>query len=185
MTCRHFAGQPEILGYVNFLCDKFDLRRSIQFNTSVRSAHFDDRTRSWRVVDLDGNAYTSRWLLTAIGFLSAPTLPNIPGVEDFKGEAHHTSRWPKDGVTFHGKRVGVIGTGATGIQAIQEIAKDVGHLTVFQRTPNWAVPLHNKPIGKEEMQVIREDYPNLFDKCNRSFMNFLHMPVSSSRKQKS
>ncbi|KAK3116585.1 hypothetical protein LTR53_002883 [Teratosphaeriaceae sp. CCFEE 6253] len=173
---EHFAGQPEILAYINFLCDKFDLRRDIQFHTKVISAHFDQARNGWRVTDDAGKQYTCQWLVTAIGFLSAPTLPNIPGVKDFEGEAHHTSRWPKDGVSFEGKRVGVIGTGATGIQAIQEIAKNVGHLTVFQRTPNWAVPLHNSPISKEEMREIREGYPELFDRCRRSYMNFLHMP---------
>ncbi|KAK0789655.1 hypothetical protein LTR03_009123 [Friedmanniomyces endolithicus] len=141
---EHFAGQPEILAYINFLCDKFDLRSDIQFHTKVTTAHFDQSNNSWRLTDDDGRQYTCRWLITAIGFLSAPTLPNIPGVQDFKGEAHHTSRWPQHPVTFENKRVGLIGTGATGIQCIQEIAKTAGHLTVFQRTPNWAVPLHNK-----------------------------------------
>ncbi|KAK5719656.1 hypothetical protein LTR17_015283 [Elasticomyces elasticus] len=173
---EHFAGQPEILAYINFLCDKFDLRSDIQFDTKAASAHFDQSNNSWRVTDDAGKQYTCRWLLTAIGFLSAPTLPNIPGVQDFKGESHHTSRWPKQPVTFEGKRVGIIGTGATGIQSIQEIAKTAGHLTVFQRTPNWAVPLHNGPISKEEMAAIRDDYPALFERCRKSYMNFLHMP---------
>ncbi|KAK5700122.1 hypothetical protein LTR17_023197 [Elasticomyces elasticus] len=173
---EHFAGQPEILAYINFLCDKFDLRSDIQFDTKVASAHFDQGSNCWRVTDDVGKQYSCRWLLTAIGFLSAPTLPNIPGVQDFKGESHHTSRWPKQPVTFEGKRVGIIGTGATGIQSIQEIAKTAGHLTVFQRTPNWAVPLHNGPISKEEMAVIRDDYPALFERCRKSYMNFLHMP---------
>ncbi|KAK5730186.1 hypothetical protein LTR15_000120 [Elasticomyces elasticus] len=175
---EHFAGQPEILAYINFLCDKFDMRSDIQFDTKVASAHFDQSNNYWRVTDDAGKTYTCRWLLTAIGFLSAPTLPNIPGVQDFKGESHHTSRWPKQPVTFEGKRVGIIGTGATGIQSIQEIAKTAGHLTVFQRTPNWAVPLHNGPISKEEMAVIRDDYPALFERCRKSYMNFLHMPES-------
>ncbi|KAK0969023.1 hypothetical protein LTR91_016480 [Friedmanniomyces endolithicus] len=173
---EHFAGQPEILAYINFLCDKFDLRSDIQFHTKVTTAHFDQSNNSWRLTDDDGRQYTCRWLITAIGFLSAPTLPNIPGVQDFKGEAHHTSRWPQHPVTFENKRVGLIGTGATGIQCIQEIAKTAGHLTVFQRTPNWAVPLHNSPISTEEMSTIRQDYPAIFDRCHRSYMNFLHMP---------
>ncbi|KAK5676844.1 hypothetical protein LTS10_010608 [Elasticomyces elasticus] len=175
---EHFAGQPEILAYINFLCDKFDLRSDIQFDTKVASTHFDQSKNCWRVTDDAGKQYSCRWLLTAIGFLSAPTLPNIPGVQDFKGESHHTSRWPKQPVTFEGKRVGIIGTGATGIQSIQEIAKTAGHLTVFQRTPNWAVPLHNGPISKEEMAAIRDDYPALFERCRKSYMNFLHMPES-------
>ncbi|KAK0343727.1 hypothetical protein LTR02_005786 [Friedmanniomyces endolithicus] len=118
---EHFAGQPEILAYINFLCDKFDLRSDIQFHTKVTTAHFDQSNNSWRLTDDDGRQYTCRWLITAIGFLSAPTLPNIPGVQDFKGEAHHTSRWPQHPVTFENKRVGLIGTGATGQYSVMNI----------------------------------------------------------------
>ena len=109
-----------------------------------------------------------------MGVLSNPTLPNVPGVEDYKGEACHTARWPKDPVSFEGKRVGIIGTGATAIQAIPEIAKSVGHLTVFQRTPNWAIPLHNAKITKEEMKQIRNGYPDLFERCLQTRMCFIH-----------
>ena len=109
-----------------------------------------------------------------MGVLCNPTLPNVPGVQDYKGEACHTARWPKEPVKFEGKRVGIIGTGATAIQAIPEIAKTVGHLTVFQRTPNWAIPLHNAKITPEEMKEIRQGYPELFKRCLATRMCFIH-----------
>lgn len=108
-----------------------------------------------------------------MGILNEPTYPDIPGLQDFKGEAFHTARWP-DNVSLEGKRVGIIGTGATGIQTIQEIAKLVGHLTVFQRTPNWSAPLHNSKIGPDEMRDIRARYPDIFRLCNESWSCFIH-----------
>src|SRR3546814_4152102 len=115
--------------------------------------------------DLDGSRHTARFLVTAVGPLSAPTYPRIPGVEDFRGVAHHTGLWPKEPVDFTGKRVAVIGTGATSVQAIQEIAKTAGHLTVFQRRPNWCTPLHNRPIEPAEMETSRPGYPELLQHC--------------------
>lgn len=99
---------------MNFICDKFGLREDIQFKTRVKSAHWLDDIRVWKLTDEDGKSYTSRFLVTGIGVLSNPTLPNVPGVQDFQGEACHTARWPKEPVNFEGKRVGIIGTGATG-----------------------------------------------------------------------
>ncbi|KAK5175838.1 uncharacterized protein LTR77_000978 [Saxophila tyrrhenica] len=172
---EHFAPQYETEKYLNFICDKFNLREDIQFNTRIQSAKFlDDERRMWEVTDTSGNVYTSRFLITAMGVLSNPTLPNVPGVSHYKGEAFHTARWPKDHVSFEGKRVGIIGTGATAIQAIPEIAKNVGHLTVFQRTPNWAIPLHNAKISPEEMADIRAGYPEMFEKLQKTRMCFIH-----------
>lgn len=111
---EHFAPQPETERYLNFICDKFGLREDIQFKTRVKSAHWLDDIGGWKLADESGKTYTSRYLITGIGVLSNPTLPNVPGVEDFKGEACHTARWPKEPVSFEGKRVGIIGTGATG-----------------------------------------------------------------------
>jgi cation diffusion facilitator CzcD-associated flavoprotein CzcO len=115
-------------------------------------------------------------MITAIGLLSAPTMPKIPGVESFKGQSCHTARWPHEGVDFTGKRVAVIGTGATGVQTIQEVAKTAGQLTVFQRTPNWCAPLHNDKISREEMKEIRASYPDIFKRCLETFACFLHTP---------
>jgi cation diffusion facilitator CzcD-associated flavoprotein CzcO len=116
----------------------------------------------------------ARLLITAIGPLSAPTMPTIPGVESFRGEAYHTGRWPHEPVSFASKRVAVIGTGATAVQAITEIAKTVGHLTVFQRTPNWCAPLHNRPIDASTQARIKATYPETFAICRESFGCFIH-----------
>jgi cation diffusion facilitator CzcD-associated flavoprotein CzcO len=173
---EHFAGQPETLRYLNHVADKFDLRRDIQFNSRVTAAHYKDETRSWDVTLEDGGRYGTRFLITAIGPLSAPTMPRIAGVESFKGWSFHTARWPKEPVSFEGKRVAVIGTGATGVQTIQEVAKTVGHLTVFQRTPNWCAPLHNSRITEEEQRQIKASYPEIFARCQETFACFLHTP---------
>jgi cation diffusion facilitator CzcD-associated flavoprotein CzcO len=173
---EHFAGQPETERYLNHVADRFDLRRDIRFESLVTAAHFDESGRSWDVRLADGGRYRTRFLITAIGVLSAPTLPRIEGVESFRGQAFHTAHWPKQPVSFAGKRVGIIGTGATAIQAIQTIAKDVGHLTVFQRTPNWAAPLHNSKIDAEEMNRIRARYDEIFARCHETPGCFIHAP---------
>ena len=173
---EHFAPQPETERYLNYIADKFDLRRDIRFNSRVVAAHYRDDRRSWDVTLEDGSRCDTRFLITAIGPLSAPTMPRIPGIETFKGQSCHTARWPKQPVEFEGKRVAVIGTGATGVQTIQEVAKTAGQLTVFQRTPNWCAPLHNGRIGEDEMRDIRAGYPEMFARCRETFACFLHTP---------
>jgi cation diffusion facilitator CzcD-associated flavoprotein CzcO len=173
---EHFAGQPETERYLNYVADKFDLRRDIQCDSLVESAHYDEATRGWDVILSDGRRYHSRFLITAIGVLSAPTLPRIPGIETFKGQSCHTHYWPKEPVTYAGKRVAVIGTGATAIQTIAEIGKSVGSLTVFQRTPNWAAPLHNSRVTDEEMADIRSRYTDIFTRCLETNGCFIHQP---------
>ena len=173
---EQFSPQPETESYLNYVADKFDLRRDIQFSARVAAAHYDEAGSYWDITLDDGQCYRSRFLVTAVGPLSAPTMPNIDGVDDFKGEAYHTGLWPKENVSFEGKRVAVIGTGATGIQTIQEVAKTVGHMTVFQRRPNWTTPLQNRKIGKAEMQEIRANYDKIFRRCAESSSCFLHTP---------
>ncbi len=173
---EHFAPQPETEQYLNYVADKFDLRRDIQFESRVASAYYQEGSRSWDVALEDGRRYSSRFLVTAIGVLSAPTMPNIPGVGSFGGQACHTHSWPKEGVDFAGKRVGIIGTGATAVQTVQEIAKTVGHLTVFQRTPNWCAPLHNAKISDTEMNDIRARYDEIFALCKASPGCYIHAP---------
>jgi cation diffusion facilitator CzcD-associated flavoprotein CzcO len=178
---EHFSPQPQTLKYLNHVADKFDLRRDIQFRSRVTAAHWREETRSWDITLEDGSRHTCRFLITAIGPLSAPTMPKIDGIESFKGQSCHTARWPhEDGpegpVSFEGKRVAVIGTGATGVQTIQEVAKTAGDLTVFQRTPNWCAPLHNAQISKDEMAEIRGRYPEIFERCRETFACFLHSP---------
>jgi cation diffusion facilitator CzcD-associated flavoprotein CzcO len=171
---EHFAGQPETERYLNYVADKFDLRRDIQFNSRVTEAHYREDTRSWDVVLEDGRRYSTRFLVTAIGVLSAPTMPRIPGVETFQGQSCHTHYWPKESVKFEGKRVAVIGTGATGVQTITQVAKTVGHLTVFQRTPQWCAPLHNAKITDREMRRIRANYAEIFARCQETYGCFIH-----------
>ncbi|HEX7925626.1 MAG TPA: NAD(P)/FAD-dependent oxidoreductase [Bradyrhizobium sp.] len=173
---EHFAGQPETLRYCNYVADKFDLRRDIQFESRVTSAIYQDDTRSWQVTLEGGARHSCRFLITAIGPLSTPTLPRIEGRDDFKGQSFHTARWPKQKVDFAGKRVAAIGTGATGIQTIQTIAGEVGHLTVFQRTANWAAPLHNGKIDAETQGKIKAGYPEIFARCKETFACFVHTP---------
>ena len=173
---EHFAAQPETLRYLNHVADKFDLRRDIQFSSRVTAAHWQETTRTWHVTLEDGSRHTARFLITAIGPLSAPTMPTIEGVETFQGQSCHSARWPHEPVRFEGKRVAVIGTGATGVQTIQEVAKTAGHLTVFQRTPNWCAPLHNSRIDAQEMAQIRAGYPEMFRRCQETFACFLHTP---------
>jgi cation diffusion facilitator CzcD-associated flavoprotein CzcO len=174
---EHFAAQPETERYLNLVADMFDLRRDIQFNARVASAHYREESRSWEIALEDGSRHTTRFLVTAVGVLSAATMPNnIPGIDSFKGRSCHTHFWPKEGVDFDGKRVGIIGTGATAVQAIQEIAKTAARLTVFQRTPNWCVPQHNGTISKEEMRDIRARYPEILALCRTTPSCYVHGP---------
>ena len=173
---EHFAGQPETLRYLNHVADKFDLRRDIAFKSRVTAARYDEDSRCWNLTLEDGSHFRTRFLVTAIGPLSTPTLPRIEGRDSFGGQSFHTARWPHEPVDFTGKRVAVIGTGATGVQTIQTIARDVGHLTVFQRTPNWCAPLHNGKIDAETQKTIKAGYPDMFARCQETFACFLHTP---------
>ncbi|KAK1961482.1 phenylacetone monooxygenase [Colletotrichum sublineola] len=172
---EHFSPQTETLRYIQYLTKKFDLKKDMRFNTRILSARFQEVSKSWLLTDSTGATYTCRYLVTAMGILNEPTLPNIPGVNDYKGKAWHTARWPSEDANLEGKRVAVIGTGATGIQTIQEIVKTVGSLTVFQRTPNWTAPLRNSKISPEEMTQIRQRYPETFQRCLSSYAGFIHV----------
>ncbi|MFM9888552.1 MAG: flavin-containing monooxygenase [Burkholderiales bacterium] len=171
---EHFSPQPETERYLNYVADKFDLRRDIQFSSRVIAAIYDEGAHCWNLTLEDGSNHCSRFLVTAVGPLSAPTMPRIAGVADFKGQSFHTARWPKAPVSFAGKRVAVLGTGATGVQTIQEVAKTAGHLTVFQRRPNWCTPLHNRKIDAQEMASIRAGYPEIFRRCQETAACFVH-----------
>ena len=173
---EHFAAQPETLRYLNHVVDKFDLRRHMQFGCKVAGASFDDERCYWVVNLEDGRELSCRFLLTAIGMLSAATLPRIEGIESFEGEAWHTYYWPHEAVELSGKRVAVIGTGATGVQVISEIADKVGELTVFQRRPNWCAPLHNGKIDERTQAEIKASYEEIFERCRVTPGGFLHSP---------
>ena len=143
---ERYATQPEILRYANHVADRFDLRRDIRFETRVTQARFDEKAHAWTVETDKGDRVTARFVITAMGCLSSPNTPKIPGLEDFKGPTYHTGNWPHEGVDFTGKTVGMIGTGSSAIQSIPIIAQQASHLTVFQRTANYMVPAHNKPL---------------------------------------
>lgn len=147
------------------------------FDTQIVAAKYQEGDDHWVLTDQRGKQYSCRYVITAMGILNAPTPPNIPGVNDFKN-AWHTRAWPQDDSSLKGKRVGIIGTGATGIQVIQTIAKDVGSLTVFQRTPNWAAPLRNSKISDDEMNDIRKRYPDIFALCDLSSNGFVHQTLT-------
>lgn len=174
-----FAPQSEILRYVERIAEKHDLAKDIQFHTCVKSARWQESTHTWLFTDTADRQYQTRFFVSCMGFLSSPTLPAIPGIESFQGQAFHTSRWPKDfhlSRDFANKRIGVIGTGATGIQTITAVAKEpsVKSLTVFQRTANWSAPLRNEPINLEQMQKHWENYDELFKFCNETPACFMH-----------
>lgn len=171
-----FSPQPETLKYLNFVADKFGLREHLQFNCYVEEMVFEESSCSWVIHLRDGRKMTARFVLTAIGPLSVPTMPRIEGVDSFEGEAFHTFHWPIEPVELAGKRVAVIGTGATAIQLIPEVAKEAETLTVFQRRANWAAPLNNRDISEEEMADIRKRYDEIFAACARTPGGFEHAP---------
>lgn len=170
---EHYSAQPENEQYLNFVVDKFDLRPHIELNARIKSAVYDKATGRWNVETESGLSATTQFLSSAVGILSATNMPNIPGIGTFAGESFHTSRWPHEPVDFSGKRVGVIGTGATAVQLIPRIAPEVGHLTVFQRTPNYCCPLRNSAIGDSEQEQIKASYPEIFERCNKTFASFM------------
>ncbi len=154
---ERYPEQPEILRYLNFVADRYDLKRNIRFNTRVTEAHYDEAANRWRVRTETGERYSARFLITAVGCLSTANVPKFAGLESFKGQWYHTGQWPHEGVDFTGKRVGMIGTGSTGIQAAPVIAKTAAHLTVFQRTANYSVPAQNVPLTPEFKRWIKEN----------------------------
>ncbi|MEZ5230163.1 MAG: NAD(P)/FAD-dependent oxidoreductase [Acidimicrobiales bacterium] len=173
---ERFSSQPENLRYLNFVADKFDLRQYMRFDTKVLAMRFDEGERLWHLELHDGSTLTCRFVVTAIGLLSVPTPPKLEGMDSFEGQSFHTFHWPEEPIDLTDKRVAVIGTGATGIQVIGEIADKVGDLTVFQRRPNWSAPLNNSLISDEEMADIRERYDEIFAECAQSPGGFIHSP---------
>jgi len=173
---EHFSPQPDNLRYCQFVADRLDLRRHIRFGQRVQTARWDEAACGWTITLQDGSTLSARFLITAMGALSVPTLPRIQGIETFAGQAMHTANWPHEPVSFEGKRVGVVGTGATGVQTIQEVAKTAAHLTVFQRTANWCAPLLNARITPEEQRDIKARYGEIYERCRQSPGGFIHVP---------
>ncbi|MEI6204233.1 MAG: NAD(P)/FAD-dependent oxidoreductase [Enhydrobacter sp.] len=158
---ERYATQPEILRYANHVADRYDLRRDMQFETRVTKATFDEKDNVWIVETDKGDRLVARFVITAMGCLSSPNTPKIEGLADFKGPTYHTGNWPHEGVDFTGKTVGVIGTGSSAIQSIPIMAEQARHLTVFQRTANYTIPAHNKPLDPEYVKQIKATYPEM------------------------
>ena len=158
---ERYARQPEILRYVDHVLDRFDLRRDLHFETRVTSAVFDDATKRWTIETDRGERFSARFCIMATGCLSTPSLPGYKGLERFEGDWYHTGRWPHEEVDFTGKRVGVIGTGSSGVQSVPVIAAQAAHLTVFQRTPNFSIPAWNGPLDDDAVQTWKACYPAL------------------------
>lgn len=163
-----YATQPEILRYLEFVATKFDLRRDIQFGQRVVSAAYDEGSASWTVRTEAGLRLTTQFLIMATGNLTAARIPDIPGVDDFGGVLVHTAEWPRDGVDVAGKRVGVVGTGSSGVQVIPVLAEHAAHVTVFQRTPGFLLPAHNRPLTDAERRRAKEVAPQRHDLARRS-----------------
>ncbi len=155
---ERYPRQVEILAYLNEVANRHDLRRSIEFNTRIVRAEWDDNTHRWRLTTSKNETFSAQFLIEGVGLLSSTNTPAFPGTQQFKGEIFHTARWPHAGIDLRGKRVGVIGTGSSGIQLIAEIAPQVSELLVFQRTPQYVVPSRHSPISQAALAAIRQDY---------------------------
>src|SRR5262245_20310818 len=175
-----YPEQPEILAYLNHVADRFDLRRDIELGSKVVSARYDDAAARWEVTTERGERISAAFVVTAVGCLSAANVPEIPGRDGFRGAWYHTGAWPHERVDFSGKRVGLIGTGSSGIQATPVIAAEAAHLTVFQRTPNYSVPTRNARLRPEEWARIKREYRAIRKKTRETHAGFPYDPVERS-----
>jgi len=177
---ERYPEQPEILRYLEHVAARHDLKRDIQFNTRVIGGEFDEKANLWRVRTDKGDEVTAQYLIAAVGSLSDTNLPPFKGLERFKGKWYHTSRFPKEGVDFTGKRVAVVGTGATAVQAIPEIAQQAKQLTVFQRTANYCVPARNGKVDPDLVRSRKEDYEGIVQRVRESFFGQEHYFIPKS-----
>ena len=172
-----YPEQPEIERYLNHVADRFDLRRSFEFETRVEAATFDDASDTWEIRTDHGDVVTARFLVTAAGCLSATNVPDLPGLDDFEGRILLTAKWPREGVDLRGQRVGLIGTGSSGIQATPVIAADAEHLTVFQRTPNYSVPARHAAFDPVRQREIKSNYAAIFEATRQNDGGFPYTPI--------
>ena len=177
---ERFAGQPEILRYLNHVADRFDLRKDILFDTRVNSMVWDDDASLWRVGTELGDTVTARYVISGAGNLSVPKTPEFDGVELFRGQVYLTGNWLDENIDFTGQRVAIIGTGSSGIQAISEIAKTAGHLTVFQRTPNYATPIVNGPADPDVISAVKANYAQVREASRNHFLGVPYTQVQPS-----
>jgi len=163
---ERYPSQPEVLAYLEFVAERLDLYKDIRFNTRVKSAVYDEASNIWTVTTQAGETFTAKYVISGMGVLSAPVMPKIPGIESFRGESYHTARWPRDReVDLVGKRVGIIGLGASGVQLVPVVAETAGELYVFQRTPNYVVASSNREVDEQWMKQVRESYDDSFAKA--------------------
>jgi len=178
---EHFAAQAELEKYANHVADRFDLRRDIQFDTTVTQARYDEASGRWLIATNRGDTVSAKYFISAAGCLSATNVPDIKGIETFMGRWLHTSRWPREGVDLAGLRVGIVGTGSTGIQAIPELAAKAKHLHVFQRTANFSLPSDNRPMTPEFEAEWKRNYPERREKARNSwFGSVAYIPADRS-----
>jgi len=175
-----FSAQPEILEYANHVADRFDLRRDIQFETTVTSAGFDEVEKRWTLKTDRGQTVSARFCIMATGCLSTSRVPDFPGLDDYQGATYHTGTWPHEGVDFTGLKVGVIGTGSSAIQAIPVIASQAEHVTVFQRTANYSIPSRNGPMTDDYESSWKNDYAQLREEARRARNGILTNPNDQS-----
>jgi len=168
---EHYVKQPEVLAYLEHVVDRHDLRKHMQFNTELMNASFDESQDVWRTETSTGDVFTSRYLITALGLLSKQNWPDIKGINTFKGELYHTGNWPKQH-DFTNKRVGVIGSGSTGVQVITALAKEVKELVCFQRNPQYSVPSGDGPVSQEYRDWVNANYDEIWDGVRNSMVAF-------------
>ena len=161
------TSQASVLAYLEHFAERFNLNKDIQLETWVTDARYDEVAQRWTIETDTGETVSTQFLICAVGALFVANMPDYPGIDDFAGECYHTGRWPHEKVSFAGKRIGVIGTGSSGIQSIPEIAKEAEHVTVFQRTPQYSLPARNRPLSTEELCGYREDWDNLRESMHR------------------
>jgi cation diffusion facilitator CzcD-associated flavoprotein CzcO len=174
---EEFAAQPETERYLNYVVDKFDLRKHIRFNSRVTSATWHETETQWTTRTEDGHQTRSQYLISATGVLSVPQFPDVPGRENFKGQTYHTGLWPKDEVDFQGKRVAIVGTGSSGVQIGPMIADEVESLVMYQRSATWATPLNNHPIEADQRAYLKANYAPIKRRLDASITGFLHQPA--------
>jgi cation diffusion facilitator CzcD-associated flavoprotein CzcO len=172
-----FPSQEEVFAYLRHVADRFDMRRDIRFDTRVAGAAYDEAANVWTVATDRGESWTCRWLIAASGFLSVAYEPPFEGLDRFEGESYMTARWPSQPVSFAGRRVGVVGTGATGVQVIPEVARVAEHVTVFQRTPTYVIPSRNHPLERWQRESIKAHYAEIWEQCRNQVFG---MPIPRS-----
>jgi cation diffusion facilitator CzcD-associated flavoprotein CzcO len=176
-----YAGQPEILSYLRHVADRHDLRRDVVLGTRVTRATFDEDASRWHVRTDRGHEVSARYCVMAVGCLSVPKFPEVPGLEKFSGPWYHTGLWPRSPVDFSGQRVGVVGTGSSGVQAIPHLAEQAHELTVFQRTPNFVLPALNGPIDQDKVADTKANYRRARELARNSIFGIaVDMPTRSA-----